>query len=294
MRPEPEREPEREPELAEWLSLREEADAAARAHELVDLLRQIGTGRGGPLVVHDLGCGTGAMGRWLAGQLPGPQHWVLYDRDLALLRRAATGMDRTAADGAPVTVATRQRDLATLTGADLAGAGLVTASALLDVLTGDEVARIAAACRQAACPALLTLSVQGRVTLDPPDPLDAQVAAAFNAHQRRRVGGRRLLGPDAPDVAAGAFSRLGATVCERSTPWRLGPEQGGLIGEWLRGWVGAACAQRPALAAPGAAYLERRLAAVSAGRLRVVVGHRDLLAWFQSASPPSSKRSDSA
>jgi hypothetical protein len=289
-----------EPDLAQWLRLREEADAAARADELVDMLRQlvdmrrqVGSGRP-PLVVHDLGSGTGAMGRWLASQLPGPQHWVLYDRDQALLRRAAADAPRTAADGAPVTVATRQRDLATLTGADLAGAGLVTASALLDVLSGAEVARIAAACRHAGCPALLTLSVEGRVTLDPPDSLDAEIAAAFNAHQRRRVGDRHLLGPDAPDAAAGAFSRLGATVCERSTPWQLGPEQAALTAEWLRGWVAAACAQRPALADAAAGYLRRRLAAVSAGRLRVVVGHRDLLAWFRSASPSPSKRSESA
>ena len=35
-----------------------------------------GTSRAGPLVIHDLGGGSGAMGRWLAPRLPGPQHWV--------------------------------------------------------------------------------------------------------------------------------------------------------------------------------------------------------------------------
>ena len=40
-------------------------------------------------VIHDLGCGTGAMGRWLAPLLPGPQHWVLHDRDADLLEVAA-------------------------------------------------------------------------------------------------------------------------------------------------------------------------------------------------------------
>ena len=38
-----------------------------------------------PLVVHDLGSGTGSMARWLAPRLPGPQHWVLHDRDADLL-----------------------------------------------------------------------------------------------------------------------------------------------------------------------------------------------------------------
>ena len=32
-----------------------------------------------PIVVHDLGSGTGSMMRWLAPLLPGPQTWVLHD-----------------------------------------------------------------------------------------------------------------------------------------------------------------------------------------------------------------------
>src|SRR5690242_15169122 len=63
-----------------WLDLREPADAAARAPDLVDQLVRRHPARG-RWMIHDLGCGTGAMGRWLAPLLPGPQHWVLRDRD---------------------------------------------------------------------------------------------------------------------------------------------------------------------------------------------------------------------
>ncbi len=42
----------------------------------------------GPLVIHDLGGGSGSMGRWLAPRLPGPQHWVVHDRDPDLLELA--------------------------------------------------------------------------------------------------------------------------------------------------------------------------------------------------------------
>jgi len=260
-----------------WLSLRERADAAARAATLLGPLRHrlADVGR---LVVCDLGCGTGSMGRWLSGRLPGPQHWILYDHDPALLDRAAATVVDAAADGAFVTVTTRQGDLAALTAGDLANADVVTGSALLDVLTREEVDRLAAACVTNACPALLTLSVVGHVELTPADPLDPEITAAFNAHQRRSVAGRRLLGPDAVDAAAQAFTRRGAVVLVEPSPWRLGPEQSALAVEWLRGWVGAACAQRPELAVPGAAYLERRIAAASAGELRVVVDHADLLA----------------
>ena len=43
-------------------------------------------------VIHDLGCGTGSMGRWLAPLLPGPQHWVVHDRDADLLEVAAADL----------------------------------------------------------------------------------------------------------------------------------------------------------------------------------------------------------
>jgi len=264
---------------AAWLRLREEADAVARAESLLDPLRRRLAYRS-RLVVCDLGCGTGAMGRWLAGRLPGPQHWVLYDRDAGLLAQATATLPRVAADGTPVTATARRLDLAVLTGRDLAGAGLVTASALLDLLSRAEVGRLAAACARARCPVLLTLTVDGHVRLDPADPLDAEIAAASHAHQRRRDGHRRLLGPDAAAVAVEAFERHGARVLVRGSPWRLGGGQAALIRQWLWDRVEAACRVRPELARPAAAYLSRRLDAAAAGRLRVVVGHRDLLALF--------------
>lgn len=249
----------------EWLALREGADAAARAEELLEPLRAQLTG---PLVVRDLGCGTGAMGRWLAPRLPNPQHWILTDRDLALLVRAASSL--------PVPAVTVQRDITELTAADLAGTSLVTGSALLDLLTADEVDALAGACVTEGLPALLTLSVVGRVELDPMDPLDAEVEAAFNAHQRRTVDGRRLLGPDAVTATAAAFERRGAVVHRRPSPWRLGPEQAELAAQWLVGWVAAASEQEPGLDLDG--YLRHRLATCEAGELRVTVHHEDLLA----------------
>lgn len=275
---------------AQWLELRESADAAARAAGLLDPLRGYLAGAprpGGRVVVRDLGCGTGSMARWLPAQLPGPQHWIMHDRDPDLLAQAAARTGGAAADGSPVTAATQRRDVTDLRAADLAGTSLVTASALLDLLTGAEVDELAAACVGAGCPALLSLSVVGDVELTPADPLDGELADAFNAHQRRVVGERRLLGPDAVDAAADAYARRGAVVRTHPSPWRLGADQSALMAEWLRGWVGAACEQRPALAAAAAAYRHRRLAACEAGELRVVVQHRDLLALPRAAGDPA-------
>ena len=261
----------------EWLSLRERVDAAARARELAEQLgRRIPVA--GRWVIHDLGCGTGAMGRWLAPLLPGPQHWVLHDRDADLLEVAAADLPGSAADGATVTVEATQSDIVRLDPGDLADASLITASALLDLLTAEELATLLTACAAARCPILLTLSVLGGVALTPADPLDDPVAAAFNAHQRRPTERGRLLGPDAVAVALERFSRLRTEVLVRPSPWRLGAAQARLAAEWITGWVGAASEQQPDLASEVDVYAHRRLAQARAGQLEVTVHHADLLA----------------
>jgi hypothetical protein len=242
----------------EWLDLREPADAAARSDELAALLA-LHLPATGPYVIHDLGGGSGSMGRWLAPRLPGPQHWVVHDRDADLLELAV-------ADPPPAaTVEARHSDIARLVPGDLAGASAVVASALLDLLTADELHRMLRAC--AGRPLLLALTVVGRVALSPADPLDVRIGAAFDAHQRR--GGR--LGPDA--IAAAVAELPDAIV--RPSPWRLDGAHAELMAEWLDGWVAAAREQDPALDAD--AYRDRRLEQAAAGELPVTVDHADLL-----------------
>jgi hypothetical protein len=260
-----------------WLDLREAADGAARARELVDLLRRRASVESWS--IHDLACGSGSMGRWLAALLPGPQRWVLHDRDPDLLETAAAYLPGPAADGAEVAVETRISDVTQLRADDFTGATLITASALLDLLTRDELARLIHACAAAGCPVLFALSVSGRVRLLPADPLDARVAAAFDAHQRRLTPRGRLLGPDAVEAAVEGFRRLGFEVVVRPSPWRLGAEQSELAVEWLTGWVDAACEQDPELASDLDRYRSRRLREAAAGILAVTVGHADLLVW---------------
>jgi hypothetical protein len=258
-----------------WLGLREAADAAARARELVRQLRA--RLPAGSWLIHDLACGSGAMGRWLAPLLPGSQRWVLHDRDADLLALAAVEVPGSAADGHGVEVETRVSDVTQLAPTDFAGATLVTASALLDLLTWDELAALTRACAGAGCPVLFTLSVTGRVRLVPADPLDARVASAFDAHQRRRTPRGQLLGPDAVAAAREGFRRLGAEVVVKPSAWRLGATDSDLAVEWLTGWVDAACAQEPALIRDADRYRRRRLGEAAAGALAVTVGHADLL-----------------
>lgn len=262
---------------ADWLGLREPADAAARAESLVADLRPH-LPNSGTVTVHDLGCGTGSMARWLAPRLAGPQHWVLHDRDAALLPLVAARPPARAPGGGPVSVETRRHDITRLDPAELAGTSLITASALLDMMTADELERLVALCARAGCPVLITLSVTGHVELTPRDPLDGRIADAFNAHQRRDTGAGVLLGPDAVAVATEGFGRLGLDVTVRPSPWRLGAPERDLTTSWLAGWVGAAVEQDPGLGADAAAYARRRLIEAGSGRLAVTVHHQDLLA----------------
>ncbi|WP_353952193.1 SAM-dependent methyltransferase [Knoellia sp. S7-12] len=279
----------------QWLELREPADAAARSTALVTTLAAalegqalegaaptLGDRRGDSvshrrIVVHDLGSGSGSMGRWLGPLLEGPQHWVLHDWDPDLLRGAVGDPPPATTNGGAVTVETRLGDITQLTPEDLGGASLVTASALLDMLTAAEIGRLVGAVVVAACPALLTLSVTGHITLGPSDPWDAVLEAAFNDHQRRTLGDRQLLGPDAARVAADSFRAVGWSVELAASPWCLDSQSAELAAEWLKGWVGAACEQRPELGDIGASYLARRRNLFERG-LAVTVQHVDLLA----------------
>ncbi|MEA2179743.1 MAG: hypothetical protein QOG77_3040 [Solirubrobacteraceae bacterium] len=253
----------------DWLVLREPADAAARSAELAGRLgRRLPTA--GRLVIHDLGGGSGAMGRWLAPRLRGPQHWVVHDRDADLLDLAVSGPPGPAADGRPVTVEARRTDITRLTCSDLAGAGAIVASALLDMLTAEELAGLLRTCVASGCPMLLALTVVGCVALSPADPLDAHVAAAFDAHQRRD-----RLGPGAVAAALDELRGTGAEVLVRPTPWCLGAGDAELAAEWFGGWVDAACEQEPELDA--GAYRDRRLMQAAAGELGVTVDHADVL-----------------
>jgi hypothetical protein len=265
-----------------WLTLREPADAAARSRRLITIAADLLAGAPDrPAIIHDLGAGSGSMMRWAAPLLPGPQHWVLHDRDPDLLAAATT-------PGPGVTVETRLGDLADVDPAQFGDASLITASALLDMFTADRLDRLLATVAQARCPVLIALSVTGRASLDPAEPeIDDRFAWAFDDHQRRLLpdadgrGPDHRLGPDAAERAAARLTAAGLTVTMAATPWRLDSvfDAGrDLLGAWLDGWVAAAVEQQPDLAGLLPGWLERRHAQLAAGRLRAVIPHADLLA----------------
>ncbi|MFP4263385.1 MAG: glycosyl transferase family 1, partial [Halomonas sp.] len=151
---------------ADWLACREALDARSRSHRLTGLAADWLAARagphGGPVGIVDLGSGSGSNLRFLAPRLPGPQRWRLVDHDPALLglarRQAATLRDP---DGGRLALATHCRDLAPVDDDLLAGAELVVASALFDLVTRDWAEALVAASAARRQALLFTLSVDG-------------------------------------------------------------------------------------------------------------------------------------
>jgi hypothetical protein len=262
---------------SEWLALREPEDADTRSRDLA--LAAAALLPEGPIVVHDLGSGTGSMMRWLAPLLPGPQTWILHDWNADLIEEAVDGGHPLDRDNTAISVSSQTGNLADLRPADVSGASLVTASALLDVLTSRETHAIVNACIGARCPALLALSVTGEVRLSPRDELDAAFERAFNAHQLREADGRQQLGRHAAAVARGLFTQAGWHVRHSTTVWRLDHRRPRLLREWFDGWVDAAVEQDPRLRAEAERYRELRTSQIDHGELVAHVRHVDLLAW---------------
>lgn len=261
---------------AEWLALREPADVAARDGALLAAAAQAaqaaqgrsGAGVARPVIV-DLGCGTGSTLRAFQPVLTTSAAWRLVDADAALLNRAAelAGPD----------VALHQIDLRQIDDLPLAGASLVTASALLDLCARDWVSALADRLAQLGLPFYAALSYDGVMHWTPEDPDDAAVTAAFNRHQRGDKGFGPALGPDAADVAAEVFAAAGFRVLQADSPWRLAAPEAVLHRDLIAG-IAAAAAEvaDPAMAATWAA---RRQASLADPQASVgIIGHRDLLA----------------
>ncbi len=271
----------------EWLALREPVDHRSRADAAMSLLVHAWRAGGWSRVL-DLGSGTGSNLRYLSPRLPGVRHWTLLDHDAALLAHAA------APDGAEVTCITGDLAVAGLEAIRESDADLVTASALLDLVSKDWLRALAAACRESGSAALFALTCDGAIQWqaaeDDPrpvdDPDDALVRRAFNAHQRRDKGLGPALGPMAGLTGETIFRGAGYRAWLLRSPWRLGPGDAPLARALVDGWEAAAAEQLgsapsdddPAGADRVRAWAERRRATIESGRFGLTVGHLDLLA----------------
>ena len=261
---------------ADWLALREPADATARSVALTRLVvNRMAPGR---VQAVDLATGTGANVRFLAHYFPADQEWLLVDDDERLLSQLPARM-RQSDVPARAHYQTRRANLLDLRTAGVVdGRTLVTASALLDLVSEAWVATLAALCHRTRAVALLVLTYNGRITFSPSEPEDERILKLVNRHQHTDKGFGPALGPDASSCAEEHFAHLGYDVRRAASDWILEPAQRTLQEQLIAGWAGAAMAIEPGNTAHIREWESRRRAHVAAGHSRLVVGHDDLAA----------------
>ncbi len=281
---------------ADWLALREPFDAAARAK--ADAVAALAAEWLGPAPrrIVDLACGTGANLRALAPRLGRGQHWRLVDHDAALLaalpdalrtwgRRcgycvATTEGGTLAIDGPgfDATVVCQALDLAQgLPVLLLPPGALLTASALLDLVSARWLDELIASATRARATLLFTLNVDGHVDWHGADVGDEAVQAAFSAHQRRDKGFGPALGTAAVAEALARLRAAGWQVESARSDWRIdGAQSPAMLQALIDGSAAAAIEQAPGLLEAIVAWQQRRTACRAATRL--VVGHVDLAA----------------
>jgi len=300
----------------DWLGLREAFDHRAReaaidAFALPALARQWRDANAdGGLSVVDLACGSGSNLRALAPRLGPDQRWRLVDHDPALLAAAPAALARWAeaegyawrgsGDGAigiaglgfSAEVTLEALDLANdLHRLALAGTQLVTASALLDLVSAAWLATLVRLARDARAAMLFALSVDGRVAWSPADPSDAAIHRLFDAHQRRDKGFGPALGRQAPALASRLMDDAGYLVQQASSDWAVEGSDA-MLAAMIDGTAEAAKEQALPSGRPAVdAWRARRHAMRRSTRLEV--GHIDLFAAlpFSAANSTPSNRS---
>lgn len=255
-----------------WLALREPADSRARASDLIDRLCVHLVAAKPHRALLDIGCGTGSTFRTLSSYVPPDTTWHLLDYDPLLLAEAERRI------GERPAVRFQQHDLNDLKSLPLDGVTVVTASALFDLCSADFCNRFIETISQRGNGLYAALNYDGVMHWTQPHPLDEQVVADFNRHQRIDKGFGPALGPDATQHLRLGLEWSGYIVRVAPSPWMLGPAEAGLQEELLRGMLNPLIEIGNLSSSQIRDWLGFRLACIAPAGSSCVVGHTDLIA----------------
>ena len=269
----------------DWLRLREPVDRAARVSTL---LPQIANCRH----IVDLGAGTGANLRYLAPLIGGKQDWTLVEHDATLVSAIPECLSEWAdsvvndqgelfIQGATFNCCVRiaQIDLSTQLNQLAIPAGtLVTASALLDLVSEHWLKQLVKRCAQAAAPVWFALTYDGRMHCDPEEPEDEIVRSLFNEHQRTNKGFGPALGPSAAEMTKELLAANGYQTSHTRSDWQLTHDMRDIQHTLVRGWYDAVREYNPQKARELEVWYERRRAHIETGVSTLIVGHTDVVA----------------
>jgi hypothetical protein len=201
---------------------------------------------------------------------PGDPDWLLVDHDPALLALVP----------ALPNVRTVEHDLSALDDYLFEERSLVTASALLDLVSEPWLRALASQCRAHRAAALFALTYDGRLAFEPAEQEDALIRDLVNRHQTTDKGFGPALGPAAVAAALDLFRSAGYSARTAPSDWVLSRTSApdALQQQLIGGWADAAAAVAPGAATSIGGWRSKRLAHVANGRSVLTVGHQDLAA----------------
>ncbi|MBL4719760.1 MAG: hypothetical protein JKY20_01335 [Alphaproteobacteria bacterium] len=250
----------------DWLSLRIPVDRAARSRELA--VRFVEALPENPRIV-DLAAGAGANARYFEsetkwGRADSSPRWTLVDGDAALLQRAAGLV------GAlnPV-VAELGAGAAGFAPSEIDG---LTASAFFDLVSDAWFENFVKS--MAGAPLFLALSVDGRWRWGPTHDDDVDIMACFARDQQRDKGFGPAMGGDSATAMARILTTAGYTVSTRRSDWRLDGTHTALLKALIQTIAGAVTPYD----VDAAKWRKSREYDIEQGRLRLCLGHMDILA----------------
>ena len=286
---------------AEWLTLRENADGRARNAGLEAKVKSLLKSNDRECMIVDLGAGRGSNFRYLAPILGGAQSWQLIDADEELLKVAIPAIGEWAeVQGWPIrqgdhqieidtpngrwTAATELADLEqNLDDLKLDNVDLITASALLDLVSKSWIERLAGRVPRSHPPYLFTLSYNGDLVFDPTDADDGWVSSLLNQHQETNKGFGAALGPAAIMYVREAMEKRGYVAVTGESPWQLESRthagDADLQRVLLNDWVTSLTEWQPRHGLRLQSWLNRRITLLESGFATLRIGHEDLLCW---------------
>jgi hypothetical protein len=258
---------------ADWLALREPYDARARNPVVLDAVVASAKSCLSMRIV-DLASGIGSTLLALAPRLAARQVWRLVDNDLELLTyaRKRTRSRAFVIDACALDLNSSLQDA--LNGP----IDLVTAFALLDLVSETWLERLVCEIVRRSIPIYATLTYDGRAEISPADPLDAAVVAAVNTHQRTDKGFGPALGPAAGYAAIAQFESMKYSVVHGASDWVFGPDDREMQMRIFASWASAARETRQISDSDMVGWLARRRDAVIAACSFIRVGHVDFFA----------------
>lgn len=222
---------------ADWLTLREPADHAARNKGILSLVADYFYGKQ-VVNITDIGCGTGSNLRGMFHALPPLQNWLLVDYDEKLLTAAREKLSEWAdavLETSPFVIQKSDKIIEiTFLQADLNKqlnvvlgykTDLLTAAAFFDLCSKQWINGLVTQLKLRNIAFYTTLTYDGIEEWSPSHSQDAAALATFHAHQKTDKGFGLSEGPKANQTLMEAFEKVSYQNHTGKSPWIITEKQ---------------------------------------------------------------------